>query len=530
MNRRSSGLARRWRIIALPTVAFLFLGWAWAFASPVGSAADESFHLTSIWCAWGDSDSCVISDIPGVVSVPDRVANASCMAQLGNDSAACVYSLTMDLVETNEVNRGEIKYPPIYYGIMRAFVGPDVSTSVLMMRFVNVAIAAALIAFALVVARPVARRAMTLALMVCMVPTGIFFIASVNPSAWAITGGMLFWAFLYTLLSEPTIRTRRAIAAGVGAAACAILALSARGDSAIVLSASAVAVILLAWPRLRGRVRLLWLSLLAIPFIAIAAVFNVGRYASLGLVFPPGNPDMDQPNSVVKMLVELPTFLAGILGGQVSVWAQRSSSNDSQIPGFSWPGYSFGVGSLDVQNPEISSLLVLACVGGVVFLGLRSHGLRKIVALGLLSATLVGELLVMRGLVAFQPIQSLQPRYYFALVVVIVSVAAIAFPRRPSLVNRGQAALLVVVLVVADTAALMATVARYTYGQAHSWTGLVDAPNWWWSSGPSHVITIAIGVLASAAWLVGMARIAVHAGSGAPRGDRAPRALASDHA
>jgi hypothetical protein len=518
---------RVWAIV-LPTIAFLVLGWTWAFSSPVGASADESYHLTSIWCAWGDSETCTHTGTLGVVKVPDRVANASCMAQLGNESAACVYSLTNETAQSVTVNVGD--YPPIFHFTMRAFVGPDISKSVLIMRSFNVAIAAGLIAFALAVTRPVSRRAVTLALMVCMVPTGIYFIASVNPSAWAITGGMLFWAFLYTTLTEPSLRSRRAIAAGAGAVACAVIALSARGDSAVVLTASALAVVLLAWPRLRGRVRLLWLSLLVIPFIAVAAAFNVGRYASLNLVFPPGNPEMDQPNSVVKMLVELPTFLAGILGGQVSVWAQRSSSNDSQIPGFSWPGYSFGVGSLDVQNPEISSLLVLACVGGVIFLGLRSHGLRKLTALVLLSATLVGELLIMRGLVAFQPIQSLQPRYYFALVVVIVSVAAIAFPRRPSLVNRGQAALLVVTLVIADTAALMATIARYTYGQAHSWTGIADPPSWWWAVGPSPVVTMSIGALAVTAWLIGMARIAVQAGSGAPRRERGPLALTSDHA
>lgn len=496
--------------IAIPTLSFLVLGWTWAFASPVGSSADEAFHLTSTWCAWGDSETCTHTPTVGVVKVPDRIANASCMAQLGNESAACVYSLTNEKAQSVTVNVGD--YPPVFYMTMRAFVGPDISKSVLLMRFVNVALAAGLIAFALAVARPVARRALTLALMVCMIPTGIFFIASVNPSAWAITGGMLFWAFLYTLLKEPSFRAPRARAAAVGAAVCAVIALAARGDSAIVLSASALAAVILAWPRVRGRVRLLWLSLLAIPVVAVAVAFNVGKYASLNLVFPPGNPDMDQPNSVVKMLVELPTFLSGILGGQVSYWAQRTAPYDSEIPGFSWAGYSYGVGSLDVQNPELSSLLVLACVGGVIFLGFRSHGRRKVVALALLTATLIGELVFMRGLVAFQPIQSLQPRYYFALVVVIVGIAAMTFPGRVGTVNRGQAALLVVALAIAGTAALMATNARYTYGQAHSWTGFADPPGWWWSWGPSPAVTMIVGSLAGLVWLASMAWIAVEAG------------------
>ena len=501
---------RRAFAIAIPTIAFLVLGWAWAFASPVGSSADEAFHLTSTWCAWGDSDTCTHTGTVSVVKAPDRVANASCMAQLGNEDASCVYGLTEEMVQSVTVNVGN--YPPVYYGVMRVFVGPDISKSVLLMRFFNVAIAAGLLALALAVARPVARRAVALAWMACLVPTGIFFVASVNPSSWAITGGALFWVFLLTFLTQPSFRSRRAIAAAIGAVLCAFIALSARGDSAFVLGLSVAAVVLMAWPHLRGRITLLWLGLLAIPLVAIAAVFNVGRYASLNLAFPPGNPGMDQPNAVVKMLVELPTFLAGILGGQEAIWAQRVSSNDSQIPGFSWSGYSYGVGSLDVHNPELSSLLVLACVAGVVFLGFRSHGARKVIALGLLTAALVGQLVFMRGLVAFQPIQSLQPRYYFALVVVIVSIAAMTYPRRPSVVNRGQALLLVGVLAVAGTAALMATVARYTYGQAHSWTGMADTPSWWWAWGPSPLVTIVIGSLGGLVWLLGMAWIALDAG------------------
>jgi hypothetical protein len=514
VNRPSSAYVRRWTIIVIPTLAFLVLGWVWAFASPVGSSADEAYHLTSIWCAWGDSESCQHTPTVGVVKVPDRIANASCMAQLGNESAACVYSLTHETTQSVTVNVGN--YPPVYYLVMRAFVGHDITKAVLLMRFVNVAIAAGLIAFALAVARPVALRAMALALMACLVPTGVFFISSVNPSSWAITGGMVFWAFFYTLLTERTLRSRRSIAAATGALASAVLAMSARGDSAVVLTASALAVVLLAWPHLRRRMRRLWLLLLAIPLVIVAALFNVGRYAKLDLVFPAGNPEWDQPNAVLKLVLEMPSFLAGILGGQSPDWSQRASSVDSQMPGFSWPGYAYGVGALDVQNPEISGLLVLACVGGVIFLGFRSHGIRKIIALGLLAATLVVELVYMRGLVAFQPIQSPQPRYYFALVVVIVSVAAIAFPLRPSLVNRGQALLLVGLLTVADIAALMATVARYTYGQAHSWTGITDPPSWWWSYGPSPAVTISLGALATVIWLLGMAHIAVQAGSATP--------------
>ncbi len=465
--------------------------------------------MASIWCAWGDSDQCTVSDIPGVVVVPDRIANASCMALMGGDSASCVYSLTDAPVETAEVNIGGGKYPPLFYSVMRVFAGPDVGTSVLLMRMFNVALAAALLAAALWICKPVVRRAVTLAWMACLVPTGIFFIASINPSSWAIIGGGLFWAFLYTLVAEKSMRSRRAIAAGIAALICAIVAVGARGDSTYVLILSMVGVAVLAWPSLRTRPRLLWLGLLAIPLGAMAVAFNVGRYFSLSLTFPPGNPEWDQPNALLKLVLELPSFLAGIVGGQSPSWSQRASSVDSLMPGFSWPGFSYGVGATDVQNPGISGLIILACVGGVIFLGFRSHGPRKVLALGILAGGLVAQIVFMRALVAFQPVSFLQPRYFFALVLVIVSIAALTWPRSIRPLNKGQAALLVGALALAYTTALMATIGRYAYGQNYTWTGVTAEPGWWWINGPSHVVTMAIGATAGVVWLAGMARIAV---------------------
>lgn len=47
----TTGLSKStWRFL-LPVIAFVFLGWSWAFASPTGSSADENYHLSSIWCA-----------------------------------------------------------------------------------------------------------------------------------------------------------------------------------------------------------------------------------------------------------------------------------------------------------------------------------------------------------------------------------------------------------------------------------------------------------------------------------------------
>ncbi len=494
-------------IIALPTLAFLLLGWIWAFASPPGSAADENFHLSSIWCAWGPSESCELTSDPAVVLVPERVAHANCFALLGNEDASCTYELTDWYTPAVTVLSSDGQYPPVYHTVMRVFVGPNVNQSVLVIRMANVALAAGLLALALMVARPVIRRAVALAWMVCLVPTGIFFIASVNASSWAITGGALFWAFLHTASTEKSFRTRRALVALGGAAVCIFIAMGARADSFYVLLLSTIAVAIVTWPHLRKRMNRLWLGLLIIPLAAIAWSFNIGLYFNLNMSFPAGNEEFDQPNALLKMVLELPSFFAGIVGGQGPGWSQRSSANDGQLPGFSWTGLAYGVGSLDVQNPEISGLLVLACVGGAIFLGFRSHGIRKVLAVLLLSGGLIGQLIVMRGLAGFQAISVIQPRYVFALVLVIISFAVICYPRSHSFVNRGQALLFIIALTIADAAALMATNARFVYGQVHAWTGVSAAPGWWWSIGPSPLVVTTTGAVVGCVWLIFMARL-----------------------
>lgn len=502
---------RLWTI-AVPTIAFLLLGWAWAWASPPGSAADDDFHMASIWCAWGSSGSCVKDAASGSVFVPDKVANASCFALTGGENASCTNALTDNMVVSTRVNPSFGSYPPVYYGTMRVFVGPDVNRSVVLMRMFNVALAAFLLAFALALAKPVVRRALALAWMVCLVPTGLFFISSMNPSSWAITGGALFWAFFHTLVTEPSFRSRRAIAAAVGALFCILISVGARSDSAFVIILSMAAVAIVAFPRLRGRLHLLWLGLAAIPLVIIAGAFSVGRYLQYNPSFPPGNPEWDQPNAVLKLLLELPAYLAGIVGGQSPSWSQRASSVDAQMPGFTWPGFTFGTGWTDVQNPSIAGVLTLACVAGVIFLGMSSHGWRKVGAIAMLVVALTAQILLMRSLFGFGPTWFLQPRYFFATVLVIVAFTAMTYPRARSPLNKGQATLLVGALTTAYAVSLLATIGRYTYGQNHTWTGISAEPGWWWSVGPGPMVVAGLGAAAGLVWLASMALLVLRAG------------------
>jgi len=491
------------------------VGLPWAFASPVGSSADEDFHLTSTWCAWGDHQSCVSTDTETVVRVPQKVAQASCFALENGLNARCTWLLTDDLVESSRINPTTGGYPPVFHAAMRTFVGPDVARSVLIMRMVNVLIAASLLGLALAITPVVIRRAVAVLWMVSLIPVGAFFIPSANPSSWVITGVGLFWAFLWSAIRLPSAARNQRVAAIAGSLISAALALGARGDAIFPLGLSVGAVVFMEFRRIKARLSPLWIGLSLGALVVLAGIFawtyNIGRYLSqYSLSFPPGNAETDQPNPVVKTLLEFPAFVAGIFGGQ-QPWTQRESVNDWGAAGYSWHGFTYGVGAVDVINPSIAAVLAGAAVAAVVFVGIGRSPRRKLVALALLGLAFIGQVLIMRALVGFGAFWSggvqwsLQPRYFLPLAMVIVAVAVVSLPASQAFLTRAQAALLAIALSIAAVTSLMATMARYVHGQDRSWLQFVPENGWWWSWGPSPTAFIVLGGIASTVYMVTLA-------------------------
>jgi hypothetical protein len=258
-----------------------------------------------------------------------------------------------------------------------------------------------------------------------------------------------------------------------------------------------------------------WLAVslggLALLLGVFAWTFRIGSYLTqFSLSFPPGNAETDQPNPVVKTLLEFPAFVAGIFGGQ-QPWTQRESVNDWGAAGYSWHGFTYGVGAVDVINPSIAAVLGGAAVAGVVFVGLGRSSKRKVITLSLLGVAFVAQVIVMRALVGFGAFWSggvqwsLQPRYFLPLAMLIVAVAVVSFPASRAFLSRSQAALLAGALSIAAVTSLTATTARYVHGQDRSWLQLMPENGWWWSWGPSPTVLIVLGGIASIVYMITLA-------------------------
>ena len=515
-----------WPRLLSGLIAAMLMASVWAISSPVGSAADDAFHLSGIWCAWGESDACRTDPNTQTQLVPEAVGATACYALTGN-SGQCVAERGNGWL----VNQFVAGYnPPLFYASMRAFVTQDVDLSVLLMRLGNVILVAGLWLLAFVTGGVAVRRALVVGWFVGLVPVSIFFIPSTNPSAWAIGSAGLFWAFYYTLRTARSMWSRRFLSALAGGILVVAMGLGSRSDTVYALIASVIAVeVLLARPVRLPLRRLLTGAGIGTVLIGLAIVYISNTRASFFVssltnnVGVPSSGEADQPNALLKFLLELPSFAAALVGGQSTVWSQRTSALDAEAPGYSYLGFTYGVGHTDVFLPSIVAVLLVAATGAFLLVSLRNGGRRSALVLAFLSLSWIAQSALVRSAFAFGPF-NLQPRYFAPLF--LASLCLFALWEKPKyLPNRVQRTAAVVGVAIAGSIALAAVIGRYAQGQGTTFLQLNDEPRWQWTS------ALAPGTL----WVVGSAAAVVlafavawfgKADSGSPAApDRAPAPL-----
>ena len=479
-----------WRRLALPLLAglglFISLS-SWALSSPVGSAPDDTYHLPTIWCSWGEDESCERAG-SGSFMVPQSIGE-TCLIQKSARSATCTYLQTNQLtvapqlayVETAEEKETDIPSQlsgnAVYHRVLHVFVGPDPEFSALVMRFVNISVAALLFVWALFVSRPGARRALALTWLVASVPVGMFIMSSTNPSSWAIAGVGTYWALLLAVFQP---RRDLPFARGwalAGLLLSAFVSVGSRADTLIFLGGSTVAVVVLTWKSLRvRRGALIGLGIIAVSIVILTAVTSIGD--RLALILQGFFSSQDESNvsdvlgvhNTINHVVELPSFLWAFVGGQA--------------PTFGFPTvYSRGLSWMDVGIPSIVGLLMLVAVVSVVTWGLDGYNVRKVIAAGLALIVLLAAIMVPLEGTNYGSEVVLQPRYFLPMLYVVVGLTAL----RSRLSGSPRVMVLVVIVgsaVVANSVAQLALLHRFTNGETLPWMRLDLEPSWWWLNFP----------------------------------------------
>lgn len=474
----------RWgRIALLPGLALIAL-LAWMFSSPIGSGADDDFHLVSTWCASAAeaADFCASTGDPKTRDVPDDLTELNCFAGHPEKSAACQDQLWTSTARS-DTNRGNWTgaYPPVYYAVMGVFASPDIQTSALIMRLVTIVLFLGL-TIALYLLLPVARRAALLwTWLISTLPLGMSLFGSNNPSAWAMIGvGSAFFA----LLGYYEVEARRPrIALGALYAVSVLMAAGSRGDSALYVGFATVIVIGLTFAR---RKPYLLLSILPVVMGVVALAFFLSAHqvqSGIGGFQGGGGATADAPTS------------SGDLSKSLTGFALLAY-NLLNIP-FLWSGVfgTWGLGWLDTSLPWVVPLAVIAMFAVVGFSGLGRKTLRTAIAalVTLVVLWLLPAYVLQQGGDAVG--DQVQPRYLFPLIILLAALLMLTPADRPLRFGRIQAYLLAAVLTGAFFVSLHFDIRRYVTGIDGASPNLDAGAEWWW--------TFPLGP--TAVWLIGAA-------------------------
>ena len=455
---------------------------SWALASPVGSAPDENFHLTSIWCAnAARTDLCKPATDPSERFVPPATVFASCFAGDATLTAICQDPIMARGSEpTVKTNSGsfENNYPPLFYDAMNLLASGDIVLSVVLMRLVNVLIFVG-ISTALWLLLPVQRRSsLAWGWLISTVPLGLFLIASDNPSSWAIIGVGSAWL---ALLGYFESRGRSKVLLGGVYALSVLVAAGSRADSAIYAGFATMIVVLLTFARSR---HYFLSALLPLAMCIVAAIFyfSSGQSAiASGDGLGPHNQSngpLDAFGLLAYNLLNVQSLWAGVFG--------------------SWP-----LGWLDTELPAIVSFGAVAVFVAVGFAGLAIGSKRK--AIALTATVLVLWILPTYVLISGGDHvgQNVQPRYLLPLIVMLGGMLVLAARGRVFAVGRWQGVILILALCIAQAIALHVNIRRYVTGINVQGWNLDAAPQWWWQGlALSPMGVWAIGLLSFSALVV----------------------------
>ena len=447
-------------------VLILLTGLGWAVSSPVESSPDEDFHLGSIWCPRPAGEYCQTSVVNGrpVARVPVAVSDDSmkCYNFQPDRSAGCALGYNdSEMAWTKRFDHSGA-YPVGYYHFHHLLVGKDVQTSVLVMRAVNVLIAVALLGVVGFCAPQRLRRPVVAAIVASWVPMGIYFIASNNPTSWAVSGLMAYSAATYMAAQQKgRRRTVLVICAVIGAVMC----LTSRYDAAFFLLVVGLALLFVV-PWKRGG----WVGLGALggvallgvgTFMASSQVSKVAYFLRLFEASDPAN-SANKQSFFEKLLIGLetaPKYLGGF-------WGHTWTPGWHDVP-------------LGDRAPYV---LTIMTAGAFVAIALRRGGWRKWASMAIIVGAMVLLPAVFYANGAMEHIELYQARYIFPLLAPTFFLMLAVDQDEDSWFTVPQAVWVTVCASLCQAITLHTLLLRFVQGVHKRWELNLDKHiEWWWS-------------------------------------------------
>ena len=449
----------------LALLSFLIVLSAWAVSSPPGSSPDDDFHLASAYCGQGTRQGLCENPSTGQGKlIPSGVIGLQNCYYKFRVSANCQIS-ELQVKEgskesTERLNTGGL-YPRLFYLFSSVFASSSVANSALAMRFLNISLILSLFGLTYYASSRKYRKMLPMTWCVSSLPFGLFIFSSNNPSSWAVSGLSCYAFLLANILDESEPRRKEKILPVLLIGMFA--ALGSRNDSSIFLFLFTVVVCLYSLPYFKvqfSRYCATSFLLLTVSIAAYMTITNPTRIVQGGFV------SKDLPYKGIDLLNSniqaIPLLLFGSFG--FSSWT---------IPHFG------NLGWFNTPVPPITTFLVF---GVFVFLCSRKISIwptQTKIAVGILWLLFISCPLYMHQMDHTFIGQYIQPRYFFAFILLIVGFSILSFQAVRADLSNFSSISIWIALTLGHSFCLHLFIRRYTSGYGGFGVNLNSGVLWW---------------------------------------------------
>jgi hypothetical protein len=237
------------RKLSIAALFFLLVTW---LSIPYGGSGDMDYHLTSIWCAWGEkaklcNDIQVLPEDPNAQFRNNATAEVPFMFQMCDSRNIDFWpycELESQHPETQRLRMAPPEHLSLYYKMVHVFVDENVQKSVFLIRLFNLTLALTLVYALLTITSSRIRFASLSGLTFTLLPYGPQIFTGVTTRSWAILGVMTSWAFLFSFLTESKDNRFRRILQICSYLISMFLALSTRLDAFLMVVITSIFVLI----------------------------------------------------------------------------------------------------------------------------------------------------------------------------------------------------------------------------------------------------------------------------------------------
>ena len=442
----------------------------WSLASPLGSSADENFHIVNIWCADGSNGAtCEETGIDergnfGVATIDQ----SSCLLDRTDEFSRCEDIKPLDATMRSE------SYPNGYYKFMNLFNSLPGSLGLLTMRFLNGFIAMCFLIAQLYLLDRKQRIAWLTSFTLTLIPMSIFLLTSIHPHAWGITGCAHAWMFLLSALKGKQIGRIKHYSAWVAWLASGFICLVSRYDTFLFFLSSSILTIFAAQLSVKKIMlkRIFWLGTLT-SIIMFLLVFLIPMLREILQL--PFDPSLNQYTNS--------TWLGA--------WVVRAVAIPLEILGSGVMGQNF------VLMPPLVWILGTTCVSAALAFAAISLS-RKQVMMFISSISLLFYIIIWFNNAMYRDLENMNGRYIVALIPFIIGLFIYLSDSPVQMMEiRNLRFVVIALLSVVNSISIRTLLDRSINGEFYEFSMLplkLDQADWWWVGipfGPNFIWAVA---------------------------------------